>query len=72
MSQFADSSRMYATLEHPGMMTLVFDSRTAKEISEEVNILAFKNPGMLAELEDDIPLGMSPRAIAESEEQVEM
>ena len=65
-----DTIGMYATLEHPGMMTLVFDSRTAEEISEEANILALKHPGMLADLEDDIPLGMSPRAIAESEEQV--
>ena len=65
-----DTIGMYATLEHPGMMTLVFDSRTPEEISEKAKALALKHPGMLADLEDDIPLGMSPRAIAESEGQV--
>ena len=65
-----DTIGMYATLEQPGMMTLVFDSRTPEEICEDANILALKHPGMLADLEDDIPLGMSPRAIAESEGQV--
>ena len=65
-----DTIGMYATLEQPGMMTLVFDSRTPEEICEEANILALKHPGMLPDLDDDIPLGMSPRAIAESEEQV--
>ena len=69
-----DTIGMYATLEHPGMMTLVFDARTAEEIIEEAKILDLKHPGMLADLEDDIPLGMSPkknkmRSRAESEEQ---
>ena len=32
-----------------------------EEISEEANILALKHPGMLADLKDDIPLGMSPK-----------
>ena len=43
------------------MMTLVFDSRTDEEISKEAYILGLKNPGMLADLKDDIPLGMSPK-----------
>jgi len=56
-----DTIGMYATPEHPGMMTLVFDSRTDEEISKEAYILGLKNPGMLADLKDDIPLGMSPK-----------
>ena len=43
---------MYATLEQPGMMTLVFDSRTPEEICEDANILALKHLGMLADLLD--------------------
>ena len=56
-----DTIGMYATLEHMGMMTLVFDSRTAEEISKEAGMLADLNPGMLADLKDDIPVGMSPK-----------
>ena len=56
-----DTIGMYATPEHPGMMTLVFDSRTDEEISKEAYILGLKHPGMLADLKDDIPLGMSPK-----------
>ena len=56
-----DTIGMYATPEHPGMMTLVFDSRTPEEISKDAEVLAFKHPGMLADLKDEIPLGYSPR-----------
>ena len=45
----------------PGGMTLIFDARSDDSIQSDAARLAELRPGSLAELEDDIILGVSPR-----------